>query len=68
MAVFATLFPVNLLLILQNGGQLFTGNSATMAMGVLEKKVRVKVRVHGVGKQIDIFVGGRTLGGMMEWL
>ncbi|CAK9035600.1 unnamed protein product [Durusdinium trenchii] len=42
MAVFATLFPVNLLLILQSGGQLFTGNSATMAMGVLEKKVRVK--------------------------
>jgi len=42
MAVFAALFPVNLLLILQSGGQLFSGNSATMAMGVLEKKVTLK--------------------------
>eukprot|EP00438_Fugacium_kawagutii_P034675 Skav219062 [mRNA] locus=scaffold1033:61001:75505:+ [translate_table: standard] len=42
MAVFAALFPVNLLLILQSGGQLFSGNAATMAMGVLEKKVTMK--------------------------
>lgn len=42
MVVFAALFPVNLLLILQSGGQLFSQNSATMAMGVLEKKVTMK--------------------------
>jgi len=40
--IFAALFPINLLLVLQTGGQLFTGNSATMAVGVYEKKVTVK--------------------------
>lgn len=33
---FAALFPVNLLLILTTGGQLFTGNSATVAAARLE--------------------------------
>eukprot|EP00913_Durusdinium_trenchii_P001554 g1438.t1 len=41
-AVFAALFPINLLLVLTTGGQLFTGNSATMAIGVYEKKCKVK--------------------------
>ncbi|CAJ1452785.1 unnamed protein product [Effrenium voratum] len=41
-AIFAALFPINLLLVLQTGGQLFTGNSATMAVGVFEKKVTLK--------------------------
>lgn len=41
-AVFAALFPINLLLVLTTGGQLFTGNSATMAIGIYEKKCTVK--------------------------
>ena len=36
---FAALFPVNLLLILTTGGQLFTGNSATVAAAKWEGKV-----------------------------
>jgi len=36
--VFGALFPVNLLLILLSGGQLFTGNTATVPMAVLEGK------------------------------
>ena len=40
--VFALLFPVNLLLVLQCGGQLFTGNTATMAAAVCEKKATLK--------------------------
>ncbi|CAE8609150.1 unnamed protein product [Polarella glacialis] len=40
--VFASLFPVNLLLVLQSGGQLFTGNTATMAMGLIEGKCNLK--------------------------
>jgi len=41
-AVFAALFPINLLLVLTTGGQLFTGNSATMAIGIYEKKCTTK--------------------------
>jgi len=41
-AIFAALFPINLLLVLQTGGQLFTGNSASMAIGYFEKKVTMK--------------------------
>jgi formate transporter len=37
--VFAALFPINLLLVLQSGAQLFTGNTATLTMAWLEKKV-----------------------------
>ncbi|CAK9025319.1 Probable formate transporter [Durusdinium trenchii] len=44
-AVFAALFPINLLLVLTTGGQLFTGNSATMAIGVYEKKCTTKDRI-----------------------
>lgn len=36
---FAALFPVNLLLIVMTGGQLFTGNSATVAAAKFEKRV-----------------------------
>lgn len=37
--VFAALFPVNLLLVLQTGAQLFTGNSAVMAAAHVEGKI-----------------------------
>jgi formate/nitrite transporter len=40
--IFAALFPVNLLLVLQAGGQLFTGNTANMAAAVCEKKATMK--------------------------
>ena len=45
-AVFAALFPINLLLVLTTGGQLFTGNSATMAIGIYEKKCTTKAPHH----------------------
>ena len=37
--MFAALFPVNLLLVLQTGGQLFTGNTCTMSAAYCEGKV-----------------------------
>jgi formate/nitrite transporter len=37
--VFAALFPVNLLLVLQTGAQLFTGNTATVSSAYVEGKV-----------------------------
>jgi len=37
--IFAALFPINLLLVLQSGGQLFTGNTANMSMAYYEKKI-----------------------------
>jgi len=40
--MFAALFPVNLLLVLQTGGQLFTGNTATMSSALVEGKVGLK--------------------------
>ena len=43
--VIQALFPINLLLVLTTGGQLFTGNSATMAIGIYEKKCTTKDRV-----------------------
>ena len=39
---FGLLFPVNLVLILLTGGQLFTGNSAAMPAAVYEGKATVK--------------------------
>jgi len=39
---FAALFPVNLLLILLSGGQLFTGNTATVPMALYEGKIRLR--------------------------
>jgi formate/nitrite transporter len=39
--IFAALFPINLLLVLQSGGQLFTGNTASMSMAYFENKVTV---------------------------
>jgi len=38
--IFAALFPINLLLVLQSGGQLFTGNTANMSMAFYEKKIQ----------------------------
>jgi len=40
--MFAALFPVNLLLVLQTGGQLFTGNTATMSSALIEGKIGLK--------------------------
>jgi formate/nitrite transporter len=39
--IFAALFPVNLLLALQCGGQLYTGNTATMMAALCEGRVNV---------------------------
>jgi formate/nitrite transporter len=46
---FALLFPVNLLLCIQAGGQLFTGNTASMAAAVCEKKATMKNLVRSWG-------------------
>eukprot|EP00931_Biecheleriopsis_adriatica_P053506 TRINITY_DN3132_c0_g1_i2.p1 TRINITY_DN3132_c0_g1~~TRINITY_DN3132_c0_g1_i2.p1 ORF type:complete len:383 (+),score=68.94 TRINITY_DN3132_c0_g1_i2:59-1150(+) len=46
--VFAALFPVNLLLVLQTGGQLFTGNTATMGMSYYEGKVTIKKAIRNL--------------------
>jgi formate/nitrite transporter len=48
--IFAALFPVNLLLCLQAGGQLFTGNTAYMTAALCEGKTTVKklLRVWGI--------------------
>jgi len=40
--LFAALFPINLLLVLQSGGQLFTGNTASMSMGFFEGKLTLR--------------------------
>jgi len=64
MVAFAALFPANLLLILQSGGQLFSGNSATMAMGVLEKKVTIKDLV----RNWSITYAGNMLGCLLVGL
>jgi formate/nitrite transporter len=40
--MFAALFPVNLLLVLQTGAQLFTGNTATLSSALVEGKVGLK--------------------------
>ena len=37
--IFAALFPVNLLLVLQTGSQLFTGNTATMSAALCEMRI-----------------------------
>ena len=37
--VFAAIFPVSLLLVLQNGGQLFTGNTASTSMAYYEGRI-----------------------------
>ena len=42
---FAALFPVNLLLIVTTGGQLFTGNSATVAAARFEERVDNRERL-----------------------
>jgi formate/nitrite transporter len=39
--IFAALFPVNLLLILMSGGQLFTGNSASVAAALYEGLISI---------------------------
>jgi len=56
--VFAALFPVNLLLILNSGGQLFTGNAATVPMAVLEGKATMSELV----KSWTISILGNILG------
>mmetsp|Transcript_12756 Transcript_12756/g.32765 ORF Transcript_12756/g.32765 Transcript_12756/m.32765 type:complete len:348 (+) Transcript_12756:96-1139(+) len=59
---FAALFPVNLLLVLQSGGQLFTGNSATMAMAYFEGRIGVqKVLKSWVTSYIGNVIGCMTI-------
>jgi len=40
--IFASLFPVNLLLVLQSGCQLYTGNTATVSCALLEGRVTLR--------------------------
>jgi len=40
--MFAILFPMNLVLVLQTGAQLFTGNTATMSSALVEGKTTIK--------------------------
>merc|ERR1712137_541275 len=56
--VFAALFPVNLLLILNSGGQLFTGNAATVPMAVFEGKATMSELV----KSWTVSILGNILG------
>ncbi|CAE8689701.1 unnamed protein product [Polarella glacialis] len=60
--VFASLFPVNLLLVLQSGGQLFTGNTATMSMGLIEGKCNLK---HLAKSWIVAYIGNMIGCGML---
>jgi len=55
---FAALFPVNLLLILLSGGQLFTGNTATVPMALYEGKIRVL----DLAKSWSVSIVGNILG------
>lgn len=58
---FAMLFPVNLLLCIQAGGQLFTGNTAYMTASYCEKKTTIKdmLRVLGIS-----YVGNAIAGAL----
>jgi len=56
--VFAALFPVNLLLILNSGGQLFTGNAATVPMAVFEGKATMP----DLAKSWSVSILGNILG------
>ena len=47
--IFAALFPVNLLLILMSGGQLFTGNSAAVPAALFEGLVDVNDLIRSWG-------------------
>lgn len=55
---FAALFPVNLLLILTTGGQLFTGNSASVAAARFEGLVRWRE----FGKSLSVSLAGNVIG------
>jgi formate transporter len=55
---FAALFPVNLLLIVTTGGQLFTGNSATVAAAKYEKLVTWRELI----KSFSLSVIGNVIG------
>eukprot|EP00913_Durusdinium_trenchii_P001553 g1437.t1 len=65
-AVFAALFPINLLLVLTTGGQLFTGNSATMAIGDLLRNWAISyvanicgcLLIDAVARYTGMFTGG----------
>jgi len=65
--VFAALFPVNLLLVLQSGGQLFTGNTATMSAAYCEGKATFKqLAKNWVVSWIGNVLGGCTLA-LVAW-
>eukprot|EP00529_Nitzschia_sp_RCC80_P021447 CAMPEP_0113487062 /NCGR_PEP_ID=MMETSP0014_2-20120614/25317_1 /TAXON_ID=2857 /ORGANISM="Nitzschia sp." /LENGTH=387 /DNA_ID=CAMNT_0000380751 /DNA_START=420 /DNA_END=1583 /DNA_ORIENTATION=+ /assembly_acc=CAM_ASM_000159 len=55
---FAALFPVNLLLIVMTGGQLFTGNSGTCTAARYEGMLRTS----GVAKNLAISLAGNVIG------
>lgn len=55
---FAALFPVNLLLIVMTGGQLFTGNSATCCAARLENMIGTA----GVAKNLALSLTGNIIG------
>ena len=55
---FAALFPVNLLLIVMTGGQLFTGNSATVAAAKFEKMVTYREGT----KNLAVSLAGNIIG------
>ncbi|KAG7337179.1 formate/nitrite transporter family protein [Nitzschia inconspicua] len=56
--LFALLFPVNLLLALQCGGQLFTGNTAAMMSAVCERRVSYE----DLGKNLLVSWVGNAIG------
>ena len=55
---FAALFPVNLILILMTGGQLFTGNSSTVAAAKFEKMIQWR----GLWKSFGVSLLGNIVG------
>jgi formate transporter len=55
---FAALFPVNLLLIVMTGGQLFTGNSATCTAAKWEGMLRYS----GLAKNLSLSLTGNIIG------
>merc|ERR1719326_1079661 len=63
--LFGALFPVCLVLVLNSGTQLYTGNTATMSAAYWEGKVNLK----DVGKSWAIAFVGNLIGcGLMAWV
>lgn len=56
--IFAALFPMNLLLIMTTGGQLFTGNAASVAAALFEGHVDLRA----LAKSWAVSLAGNTIG------